>query len=186
MTAVESQSYSFRPAMETDSIDLSTVASLNGGYQTHSLTNVPSEISTARPFFPNRNNNQQSSHPRPSHIARSITQKSILSFGTKAKAPFLTLEIYEGGRGGHPTFTEGAAISGRVVLESDVQEDLEEITLTIRGWTPSLGQKSRHDIAYVEMKLPLPEGWSNGKLPAGQYRAIEPCDLNGRFFRLDL
>ncbi len=59
-----------------------------------------------------------------------------------------------------------------MVLQSNEEESLQDVVVTFRGWTPSMGQKSRHDILYMEKRLDLPEALNlkTGKLPPGELK----------------
>lgn len=105
------------------------------------------------------------------HKAQSITQKSLLALGFKRRPPFVTLFLFEAGSGTYPAYTDGSIIKGEVVLQSNEEESLQDVVVTFRGWTPSMGQKSRHDILYMEKRLDLPEALNlkTGKLPPGKY-----------------
>lgn len=101
---------------------------------------------------------------------QSITQKSILALGFKRRAPWVTLTLFDAGTGQYPAYSDGSLIVGEIKLESNVEESLEDVIVEFRGWTPSLGQKSRHDILYMSSSLPLPEAQNQttGKLPPGE------------------
>lgn len=123
-------------------------------------------------------------HPEPSSSttaaweAKSITQKSILALGFRRRAPWMTLRLFAP-PGTRPPSTTSAPIllstsrpvRGEIILSSTEPEEIAALHVDWRGWTPSLGQRSRHDVAYVRVDLPLPDAWdpATGRLPPGDY-----------------
>jgi hypothetical protein len=98
-----------------------------------------------------------------------------MALGFKRRSPFVTLLLFEAGTGTYPAYTDGSLIKGEVILQSNEEESLKDVVVTFRGWTPSMGQKSRHDILYMEKRLELPEelDLKNGKLPPGEFRGVD-------------
>lgn len=110
--------------------------------------------------------------------AKSITQKSILALGFRRRAPWMTLRLFPPPGTRQPSsssspilLSTSRPIRGEIILTSTEPEEIAALHVDWRGWTPSLGQRSRHDVAYVRVDLPLPDAWdpTTSRLPPGEY-----------------